>query len=272
MFKNFILNFNLSSNYIKHHLKHLYFNILSFKLLNDLNNDIKNSFWLINIDSIISSFLLALLFLNIIKYFIYDVKYNKIPSKIQIFFELIIIFVLKNVKNIFGKKDKYVFCLAFTVFTWILIMNLTSLIPIDIIPYLLKFFFNINYFNIVSSSDINITSSISFCALSYIFLYKIFHKGLLNLIKNFLYHPFNNKFLVIFNILLEIINIFSKFLSLSLRLFGNMYSGEIIFILLFFLIPWWLQLFFIFPWFLLHIFISFLQSFVFMILTIVYIS
>ncbi len=271
MFKNFILNFNLPFNYIEHHLKHLCFDILNFKLINNLNDNI-NSFWLINIDSILSSFILAFLFLNIFNYFIYNIRYNKIPNKIQIFFELIIIFVLNNVKKIFGKKDKYVFCLAFTIFTWLLIINLTSLIPIDIIPFILKLFLNINYFNVVSTSDINITSSFSFCVLFYIFLYKIFNIGILNLIRKIFFHPFNNKYLIILNILLEFINIFSKFLSLSLRLFGNMYSGEIIFILLFFLIPWWLQLFFIFPWFLLHIFISFLQSFIFMILVIVYIS
>ncbi len=270
MFKNFILNFSLSNNYIKHHLSHLYFDILNFKLLDNFNNI--NSFWFINIDSLIISLILALLFLFITKYFILNVKYNKIPNRIQIFFELVIIFVLNNVKKIFGKKDKYVFSLAFTVFTWILLMNLMSIIPIDIIPYILKFLLNINCFNISVSSDINITTSMSFCVLFYIFLYKIYNNGFLNLLRNFFFHPFNNKFLIIFNILLEIINIFSKFLSLSLRLFGNMYSGEIIFILLFFLTPLWLQWLIVFPWFLLHILISFLQSFIFMILTIVYIS
>ncbi len=270
MFKNFILNFDLSNNYIKNHLKHLYFDILNFKLLNNFNN--LSSFWFINIDSLISSFLLAILFLFTIKYFICNLKYNKLPNKTQIFFELIIIFILNNVKTIFGKIDKYVFCLAFTVFTWILSMNLLSIIPIDIIPCILKYFLGINHFNIVASSDINITTSMSFCVLIYIFLYKIYNNGFLNLIKKFIFYPFNNKFLIFFNILLETVNIFSKFLSLSLRLFGNMYSGEIIFILLFFIIPWWIQWLLIFPWFLLHIFISFLQSFIFMILTLIYIS
>ncbi len=267
----FFLNFKLPSNYIKHHLKHLCFNILNFRLIKN-NLYYKNSFLNFNIDSFLVSFLLAVFFLFITKYFLFKVKYNRLPNKIQIFFELIILLILNNVKKIFGKKDKYVFALAFTVFTWIFIMNLMSLIPIDLFPFFLKKFFNINYFINVPTSDINITTSISFCVLLYIFLYKIINNGFLNILKNFFFHPFNNKFYIIFNIILEIINIFSKLLSLSLRLFGNIYSGEIIFILLSFIIPWWLQWLLILPWFLLHIFISFLQSFIFMILTIIYIS
>lgn len=116
-------------------------------------------------------------------------------------------------------------------------MNLMGLFPINIINYFLKIFFNIDNFKIVPSSDINITLSISFCVLLYIFIYKIFKKGFMNILEDILFSPFNNKLFIFFNILLEVINIFSKLLSLSLRLFGNIYSGEIIFIILLFISP-----------------------------------
>ncbi len=270
MIKNLVINFAISSNYITHHLKHLVINLINFKLLNNINNYSNIKFLTVNVDSFLISIWLAFIFLYIFKYFLSTLKYNQIPNKVQLLFELIIVFVLENVKNIIGKKDKYIFSLAFTVFTWILIMNLMSLIPIDIIPILLNFFINIYSFRVVATSDINVTSSLAFSSLLYVFIYKIFRNGFYNLIYNFLFHPFNNKYCIILNIILEFINICSKFLSLSLRLFGNMYSGEIIFILLSFIIPWWLQWLIIFPWFMLHIFISFLQSFIFMILVIIY--
>ncbi len=254
-------------NNINNHLKHLCFNIIYLKLL---NNNYIDSFYNINIDSIIISFLLSIIILFVFKYYLSNVKYNELPNKLQIFLELILLFVLNNVKKIIGKKDKYIFIISFVVFTLIFSMNLMGLLPINLIYYLFKNFFKINYFKFVPSSDINITLSISFCVLLYIFIYKIIKKGFLNMLKDIFFYPFNNKFFIFLNFFLEIINIFSKLLSLSLRLFGNIYSGEIIFILLLFLIPWWLQWILVFPWFLLHIFISFLQSFIFMILTIIY--
>ncbi len=270
MIKNFIFKFKLPNDYINHHLRHLQFNIASLRILNFLN--IKNNFWMLNIDSMIISFLLGFLFLFTFKLIIFNLKYNYIPNKFQILCEIIILFIYKNIKQIIGKIDKYIFSLCFTIFTWILMMNLMGLIPIDLFPIILKFFFNINYFYLVPSSDINITTSFSFCVLLYIFIYKIYKIGLLNMLYNLFIHPFNSYYFCIFNLLLEFINIFSKFLSLSLRLFANIYSGEIIFILLFFILPWWIKYFFIFPWFILHICISFLQAVIFMILTLIYIS
>lgn len=222
-------------NIVNNHLKHFSFNLLNFKLLN--SNNYISSFYNINIDSLLVSFILYLLIFFVFKFFLLKVKYYKLPNKFIIFLELILLFVLNNVKKINGKKDKYIFSLSFLVFNLIFLMNLMGLIPINIINYLFKRLFNIDNFKFVPSSDINITLSISFCVLLYIFIYKIFKKGFLNILKDVLFHPFNNKFFIFFNILLEIINIFSKLLSLSLRLFGNIYSGEIIFIILLFFTP-----------------------------------
>ncbi len=269
MIKNIIWQFKLPSNYIKHHLTHLQFNLLKFKFLNSLD---KYSFWTLNLDSLIVSLFLSLISMYVIKYSINKIEYNNLSNKIFILVDVLILFVYKNVIDICGKKDKFIFSLAFSTFIWVLIMNLMGLFPIDIIPFLFKWFLNFKYFIYLPTSDLNVTSAISLSVLMLIFLYKIYYLGIYKLFKGILNHPFDSKWCIPFNILIEITNIFSKFLSLSLRLFGNIYSGEIIFILIYFLVPIWYQWLLIFPLVFLHILISFLQSFIFMILTLMYIS
>ncbi len=270
MIKNIIWNFQLPSNYIKHHLTHLQFNLIKFSFLNKLIY--KYSFWNLNIDSLFISFFLGLIFLLFIKYNISSIKYNSSLNKIQILIDILILFVYKNVINIHGKKDKYIFSLAFTVFTWILFMNLMGLLPIDLFNYIFCLIFNSNIFSFVPSSDLNITLSMSLSTFLLITIYKLYKFNFKNLFKEILFYPFNYNICIPLNITLETINFFSRILSLSLRLFGNIYSGEIIFLLIYYIIPWWLQLFFILPLILLHILISFLQSFIFMILTLIYVS
>ncbi len=269
MIKNIFLKFNLPSNYIVNHLNHLQFNLIKFKFLNNLNN--KYSFWNLNVDSLLISFLIGFLFLIIIKYNINYIKYNKPFNKIQILIDILILFVYKNMMNIYGKKNKFVFSLSFTVFTWILFMNLMGLFPVDLLHYVFYLLFKTKVFFLIPSSDLNITSSMSICVFICIMMYKLYTFNFKKIFKEILYFPFNYNLCIPFNIILELINFFSKILSLSLRLFGNIYSGEIIFLLVYYIVPWWLQLFIIFPLTLLHILISFLQSFIFMILTLIYI-
>ncbi len=267
MIKNIIWNFQLPSNYIKHHLTHLQFNLIKLSFLNKWNN-YKYSFWNLNIDSLIISFFLGLTFLLFIKYTIREVKYNTIPNKVQTLIDILIYFIYKYIINICGKSNKYIFSLTFTVFTWILLMNLMGLLPIDLFQYI----FNLNYFAFTPTSDLNITLSMSLSVFLLIIIYKLYKYNIKDLIKEIIYYPFNYNICIPLNIILEIINIFSKILSLSLRLFGNMYSGEIIFLLIYYIVPWWMQFFFIIPLTLLHVIISFLQSFIFMTLTLIYIS
>ncbi len=271
MIKKIFFKFIIIHDYIKHHLSHFRINILNFKIVNDLNYK-KYSFWILNLDSFIISFLLLIILIFLIKKTIDSIKYKKILSKKQIFLDIIIYFVYKNVIYIYGEKNKFVFSLSFSIFTWILVNNLLGLFPIDILPYLLNVFFSINNFSIVPTSDLNVTLSISIVSLFLIFLYKFRKFGFKYFIKNFFFHPFKNIFLIPINVFIETINLFSKILSLSLRLFGNIYSGEIIFMLVYFIIPMWIQWLIIIPLMILHSLISFLQSFIFMILILIYIS
>ncbi len=267
MWNNFIYyTNNIVINYIQHHLKHLQINIFS-------NIGYFSEYGLINIDTILISFLISVIFLWFLKYNINIVLYNKLPNKLQIFFEILIYFIYKNTIDIYKKKDRVVFTLAFTVFTWILLMNLMSLIPVDIVPNIIFYLWGYRNFLIVPTSDINITFALSFFVIILIYGYKFIHyKYNVHIFRNFYLFPVRTVIRIFFHLISEIINICSKFLSLSLRLFGNIYSGEIIFIILYGLIPWWGQLFIVIPWMIFHFFVSFLQAFIFMILVLIYIS
>jgi len=152
-------------------------------------------------------------------------------------------------------------------------MNVMDLIPIDFCPYILKFCFGIEEsVRLVPTTDVNITISMALVVFTLIIFYSIKIKGIKSFLKDLFLTPFKNPVFFIFNFLLESVNLLSKPVSLGLRLFGNMYAGEIIFILISGLLPWWLQWVLSVPWAIFHILIISLQAFIFMVLTIVYLS
>jgi len=162
--------------------------------------------------------------------------------------------------------------LSLTVFIWVFLMNLMDLIPVDFLPFLFEKFFKFPAIRVVPSADINITLSMSLGVFSLILFYSIKIKGFIGFFKELTLQPFNHPIFFIFNFLLESVSLLSKPISLGLRLFGNMYSGEMIFILIAGFLPWWLQFFLHLPWAIFHILIISLQAFIFMVLTIVYLS
>ncbi|QJC29685.1 F0F1 ATP synthase subunit A [Enterobacteriaceae endosymbiont of Plateumaris pusilla] len=262
-----------SKNYILHHLQHLQFDLNTFKIIPP--GETNNSFWIINLDSIFFSLILGLLFL--IFFYICKIKITKInnyiiPGKFQLACELIINFIYKNIKEIYPTKSILIAPLSLTIFIWIFLMNCMDLIPIDLIPYITNKMFNISTIRIVPSADLNTTISISIVIFILIIFYGIKNKNFYNFIKEFTLHPFNHFIFIPFNLIIEITTLISKPISLSLRLFGNIYSGGIIFILISALIPSSCQWILNVPWAILHIIISLLQAFIFMMLSIVYIS
>ncbi|CAL4317441.1 F0F1 ATP synthase subunit A [Buchnera aphidicola] len=255
--------------YIQHHLCHLQLDLRSLKFLH--HHNIKNNFWILNIDSILFSLILGSIFLMLFFFVSKTISYYQ-PNNLQVFIELIVEFINKNVKEIFTTKSKLIAPLSLTVFIWILLMNSMDLIPIDFIPYIIYTCFGIKFFRIVPSADINITFSISLVVFLLIIYYSITKKGLLGFLKELITNPFHHYLLYLINITLESVSLFSKPISLALRLFGNLYAGEMVFILIAGFIPWWLQWVLSVPWAIFHILIIFLQAFIFMILTIVYLS
>ncbi|QCI16277.1 F0F1 ATP synthase subunit A [Buchnera aphidicola (Aphis craccivora)] len=255
--------------YISHHLHHLQIDLFNFKIVK--TGSISSHFWIINLDSIIFSFVLGCIFLTIF-YTVAKKITTGVPNKLQACVEIIFEFILSNVKNMFQGDNPLIAPLSLTVFAWVFLMNLMDLIPIDFMPLFFENLFQIPAIRIVPSADVNITLSMSLSVFILILFYSIKIKGYAGFFKELTLQPFNHPVFFIFNFLLEFVSLLSKPISLGLRLFGNMYSGEMIFILIAGLLPWWSQCFLNVPWAIFHILIIFLQAFIFMVLTIVYLS
>ena len=232
-------------------------------------------FWAFNVDSIGWSVFLGALFLGIFKWAI--PKNTDTPSGLQNFVEMCIEFVDDNVQSLFGStNNKLIAPLALTVFVWILFMNIMDLVPVDFIPEFAKSL-GIEYFKVVPTTDPNITLGMAFAIFILTIYYSLKIKGTKAFIAELTLHPFG-KWLIPVNFVLEMVNFIAKPISLGLRLFCNLYAGEMIFILialmLFFnsVLIGMLGIGLHLVWALFHILIVALQAFIFMALTIAYLA
>ena len=250
-----------SFEYITHHLTH---NNLSFEKGT-------GDFWSLHLDTFSMSLFLGFVFLFI---FIRVAKKAKIenPGKFQLFVELIVDMVDTHVKDIYhNKKSRLIVPLALTIFCWVFLMNLMDLLPVDLINFINHKIGNPEAkWRIVASADVNSTFAMSISVLFFIIIYSIKSKGVGGWIKELFSVPFGIAFAPI-NFIFQMVELIAKPISLALRLFGNMYAGELIFILIA-LLPWSVQWLLGVPWAIFHILIITLQAYVFMVLTIVYLS
>lgn len=198
-----------------------------------------------------------------------------VPSGLVNAIEMVVEFVDNTVKDTFHGHNKLVAPLALTVFVWVFLMNLMDLIPVDLFPHLLMLA-GIPYQKIVPSTDPNITMGMAIGIFVLMLYYSIKIKGL-GFVKELTLNPFNHWAFIPVNLFMEVVGLLAKPFSLGMRLFGNMYAGEMIFILIAALFSAggvWLagagiaQM----AWSILHILIIVLQAFIFMVLTIVYLS
>lgn len=254
--------------YIGHHLNNLQLDLRTFELVGPHTIA---SFWVLNIDSIFISLLLGIIFLMFFACVARRAT-SGVPSKIQALVELIVNFIDNNVSDIFHSKSKLIAPLALTIFVWVLLMNMMDLLPIDILPYIGKHVFGMPALRAVPSADVNITLSMALGVFMLIIFYSIRMKGLGGFVKELTLQPFKHPIFIPINLILESVSLLSKPISLGLRLFGNMYAGELIFILIAGLLPWWAQWALNVPWAIFHIVVIILQAFIFMVLTIVYLS
>ena len=257
------------------------------------------SFWAFHVDSLFWSIALGGLFVFIFKKAIpKDIDSNTPPKGIQNFVEMSIEFVEDNVQSLFGSVKKTLIApLALTVFVWILLMNLMDLVPVDFLPVLAGYIafslFGYNaetgsgvewltssdslYFKVVPTTDPNITLGMAFGVFILTIYYSITVKVAKAFIAELTLHPFG-KWLIPVNFVLEMVNFIARPISLGLRLFGNLYAGEMIFILIalmlfFSSIPVGIMGFGLhLVWALFHILIVALQAFIFMALTIAYLA
>jgi F-type H+-transporting ATPase subunit a len=241
------------TGYIQHHLQHW---------------TVGSGFWSWNIDTLIMSWVSGLIFLILFRFAAKRATAG-VPGKIQSFVEMMYDFAQSQVKETFHGRSALIAPLALTIFSWVFVMNFMDLLPVDLIP-MLSNFLGAPYFRVVPTADPNLTLGMSISVFFLLLFYGLKIKGMRGFFKEATCKPFGPKLFPV-NIIFRTIEDLAKPISLGLRLFGNLYAGELIFILIA-LMPWWAQWGLGLPWAIFHILVIIIQAFVFMILTIVYLS
>ncbi|MGQ3890850.1 F0F1 ATP synthase subunit A [Legionella sp. CNM-4043-24] len=266
-----------STDYIKHHLTYLTFDLKSMTLGST------GGFWSLNLDTLFFSITLGALVLGLL-YFGARRVTTGVPGKLQNFAEMMLQFADGQVKDCFHGKANLIGPLALTIFMWVFVMNFMDILPVDVLPALAKHT-GVHYLKVVPTNDLNMTFGLSIAVFVLIIFYSIKIKGVKGFVRELTMQPFNHPLFVPFNLLLELVGLIAKPISLALRLFGNLYAGELIFILIALLTlnaasstitgtvtmsvaQFLLSL----GWSIFHILVITLQAFIFMVLTIVYLS
>jgi F-type H+-transporting ATPase subunit a len=278
-----------STEYIKHHLQNLTYGQLpagyqrgdgemlqesTWTLAHSAQEAKDMGFWAINVDTMGFSILLGALFLFLFSRATRNSAAG-VPSGLQNFVEWVVEFVDSSVKGSFTARNPMVAPLALTIFIWIFLMNAMDLLPIDWLPGLAGLL-GLPYMKVVPSTDPNATFGMSLSVFVLVLYYSVKMKGVGGFVGELTLQPFG-KWGMPANLLLEGVNLIAKPVSLALRLFGNMYAGEMIFILIAIMfsggavlaltggvLQW--------AWAVFHILIITLQAFIFMTLTIVYLD
>ena len=265
-----------ATEYIVHHLTNLH---------------VGEGFWNLHLDSVFYAVALGILFVGSFRFAAVRAT-SGVPGRWQNFVEMMVEFVDTQVKDSFHGSSKLIAPLALTIFCWIFLMNFMDLVPVDLLPEA-GVIMGIEYMKVVPTTDLNITFGMSISVFLLMIFYSIKIKGVGGFARELFFHPFG-KWMLPFNFLLKLVEELAKPVSLALRLFGNLYAGELIFILIAlftlsagghtltetalnlfsadtiaYLI---IQVILGLVWALFHILIITLQAFIFMMLTIVYLS
>ncbi len=264
-----------SGDYINHHLTNLTYGKFAdghWGFAHSEADFAEMGFWAFHVDSLAWSIGLAL----VMFYFLRKAAKRasvEVPTGAQNFIEMIVDFVDDTVRSSFAGKNKMVAPMALTIFGWVFMMNLMDLVAIDWLPALFGAA-GVSHMKVVPSTDPNITFGVALSVFALMIIFSIKNKGVGGFFAELAFHPFG-KWGMPANLVLELVSLISKPVSLALRLFGNMYAGETIFILIALMYgAGWilggfgglLQL----GWAIFHILIITLQAFIFMTLTIVY--
>lgn len=266
-----------STDYITHHLDHLTLNLQTMELGK------KAGFWTLNLDTVIFSVLLGIVVLGFMYCCARKVT-TGVPGKMQNIAETMLDFANSQVNDCFHGRSKLIGPLALTIFLWVFFMNFMDILPVDILPFVANLM-GFHHLKVVPTTDLNLTFGMSISVFLLILFYSLKIKGTKGFVKELTLNPFNHPLAIPFNFLLESMTLLSRPISLSLRLFGNLYAGELIFILmaLFTLNATsslslsgaalsFTQFLLALGWSIFHILVITLQAFIFMVLTIVYLS
>ena len=248
-------------------------------------------FSVVHWDSVFFSVLLAVVFAGSFWFAARRASATGVPKGFQSFVELIIDFIDSTVKESFSHHSKVIAPLALTIFAWVFLFNFMDMLPVDLLPKVAHWF-GVEHLKSVPSTDMNVTFGMSLTVFILIIFYSIKMKGLGGFVSEFTMQPFSAKnpvlkvLLIPANLILEIVPFLARPISLSLRLFGNLFAGEMIFLLIALLtlnglssltgVGGWLGLFghvvLGLVWAIFHILVITLQAFIFMVLTIIYLS
>jgi len=266
-----------TAEYIQHHLTNLTYGQLpdgTYGIAQSADEAAAMGFWSVNVDSMAWSIGLGLVFTFLFRKAAASATAG-VPGGLQNAVEMLVEFIEETTDSIFQYKNDLIAPLALTIFVWVFLMNLMDLIPVDWIPEV-AMLLGVPYMKIVPSTDPNITMAMALTVFALILYYSIKCKGGLGFLKELSFHPFP-PILAPINFILEGVTLIAKPLSLGLRLFGNMYAGEMIFILIalmfgagavYFVFGGVLQ----WVWAVFHVLIITLQAFIFAVLTIVYLA
>ena len=280
-----------SSQYIKHHLTNWTYGQHpdgSWGFAHTAEEAAQMGFNAIHVDTMFWSISLGFIFLWLFRKAAKQAT-TGVPTGVVNFCEWIVEFIDTSVRGSFTAKNNLVAPMALTIFIWIFLMNFMDLIPVDVLPSLAGYigatFFGVDphhvYFKVVPTTDPNATFGMALAVYAVVLFYTIKVKGFGGFTAELTMQPFQSKntaIQIIFipvNFLLEFVSLIAKPVSLALRLFGNMYAGEMIFILIAIMYSagWIMGIFGGFlqlGWAIFHILIITLQAFIFMTLTIVY--
>ncbi|MCV6621222.1 F0F1 ATP synthase subunit A [uncultured Pseudoteredinibacter sp.] len=292
-----------STEYIQHHLQNLAYGKLeagytradgsvvtqdTWTIAHSAQEAADMGFWAIHLDTLGWSIALALILGFVFRKAIAGANTGT-PKGVQSFVELIVDFVNNTVTDIFHHKNRVIAPMALTIFTWVFMMNLMDLIPVDWLPQVAAAAAGDPhfYFKVVPTTDPNATMGMALTVFALMVFYSITQKGFIGFVKELTMHPFAPPtkgaaivlapLMIAINFILETVSLIAKPISLGLRLFGNMYAGEMIFILIALMfgagalmagMGFFLQM----GWAIFHILVITLQAFVFMVLTIVYMA
>ena len=271
-----------TSGYIKHHLTNLTFGRFPeghehaghWGFAHSAQDAADMGFWAINVDSMLFSVGLGALFLWAF-YRAAKTATADTPPGWQNFVEWIVEFIDSSVKGSFSGKNPLIAPLSLTLFVWIFLMNLMDLIPVDWLPFAATLM-GVSHLKVVSTTDPNVTFGLSLSVFVLVLYYSVKMKGVGGFIGELAFQPFP-KWMFPINLVLEGVTLIAKPVSLALRLFGNLYAGEMIFILIALMYGGGLALgafggLLQLGWAIFHVLIITLQAFIFMTLTIVYLD
>ena len=266
-----------SAEYIQHHLTNLTYGRFpdgSWGFAHSAEEAASMGFYAVHVDSMAWSIGLGLIFLLIFGVTARHAT-SGIPGKLQNAVEMVVETIEDTTSSIFSYKNPMVAPMALTIFVWVFLMNLMDLVPVDWLPEL-AMVLGVSHMKVVPTTDVNITMAMALTIFVAVIFYSIKCKGLIGFAKELTLHPFPSVFAIPINFLLEFVTLIAKPLSLGLRLFGNMFAGEMIFILIAILFSsaiWFvmggvLQ----WAWAVFHVLIITLQAYIFAVLSVVYMA